>query len=62
MRTAVILDKGRACATIIGGGLLGFKFQDAAACTKARYIRHFIGSYLRSTNQSIKQAHLMHVT
>ena len=49
---AVVLDEGGACATIIGGGLLGSKFQNAVVCTKAHYNRHLIGSYLRSANQA----------
>ena len=52
-QTAVVLDEGGACATIIGGGgFLGSKFLNVVVCTKAHYHRHLIGSYLKSANQA----------
>ena len=48
----MVLDEGGACATIIGGGLLGSKFLNVVVCTKAHYNRHLIGSYLKSANQA----------
>ena len=51
---AVVLDKGEACATVIGGAFWDPNSKTAVVCTNARYNRHFIGSYLRSTNQSSK--------
>ena len=41
-----------ACATIIGGAFCDPNSKFAVVCTKARYSRHFIGSYWRSTNQA----------
>ena len=53
------------CAAIIGGAFWDPNSKTAAVvCTKARYDRHFIGSYctvVLENHQSIKQAHLMHV-
>ena len=43
---------GGGCATIMEGGLLGSKFQNAIVCTKAHHNGHLIGSYLRSANQA----------
>ena len=48
----MVLDEGGACATIIGGGLLGSKILNVVVCTKAHCNRHLIGSYLKSANQA----------
>ena len=37
-----------------GGGFWDLNSKFAVVCTKARYNRHFMGSYWRSTNQSSK--------
>ena len=52
--SAVVLDKGGASAAIIGEAFWDPNSKFAIVCTKARYNRHFIGSYWRSTNQSSK--------
>ena len=54
----MVLDKGGGgavqSATIIGEAFWDPNSKFAVVCTKARYNRHFIGSYWRSTNQSSK--------
>ena len=53
MKPAVVLNKEGLC-DIYRGDFWDPNSKLGVVCTKARYNRHFVGSYWKSTNQSSK--------